>query len=336
MKFHNICILRLGAIGDVVHTLPLLNILKSSLKECRITYAMSPTLAPLLKYAKGIDRIFDFDLKKDIFGLMQTAKDLREFSEGKITDFINLQPNLKSHFLAWLTKPETAYNYKKSDDESMHVWQNFALTYFHPQDAVLQEFDINEHLPLIEIPGEIIMKNVVPLRLDPFKPILAFVPGVGKHRPHRAWPIKNWLQLIKILDQREDIQPEILLIGGPDETEICNKLEMKLSSFTKLKIHNLCGKYDLVETAAILSRANLVIGGDTGPTHLAAALGKTTIALFGPTSPFRHAPFTGIAIRAQDYDCSKGCSNKKCARKVLNCMDSLTPEQVWLAMGTNA
>jgi heptosyltransferase-1 len=332
MKAKNICILRSGAIGDVIHTLPLVNILSKSFKQKRITYAMSGELAPLFQYAKGIDQIFPLNLKTGLGGLIKQAKSLKEAGNGQFTDFINLQPNLKSKFTTWLVKPEEVFELKKNKNGTEHAWENFATSYFHPADLDLTEFDVQENLPFIEIPNEVVFNLLFKLQLNLSKKNIAIIPGVGKHRPHRAWPIKHWVSLLKFITENSPENPSILLIGGAEEEKLAEDICALLREHKKLKFVNLCGKLDLLTTAAILKKCSLAIGADTGPTHLAAAMGTKTIALFGPTSPVRHAPFCGVALQAPDYKCSHLCSSKKCERTILNCMDTLTPEQVWLSM----
>jgi heptosyltransferase I len=332
MKFRNICILRSGAIGDIVHTLPLVNILNKAFKHKKITYAMAPELVPLMKYAKGINQIFPLNLKTGFKDILDQADDLKNYGETRFTDFINLQPSWKSKLLGWWLRPENSYNYKKDKTLKLHAWQNFALSFFHPSDLDLTDFDLAEELPLIKLPSEIVLKTSISLKLTSRQQVLVLVPGVGKQRPHRAWPVKHWINFLKILDLHEEHPPEVFLVGGPDEIKICQEISSRVPTSRRLKVVNLCAKFDLLNTAALLNRANLVIGGDTGPTHLAAALNTETIAMFGPTSAERHAPFKGVALNAPDYICSQSCTPKKCDRRVLNCMESLTPDQVWMLM----
>ncbi|MDJ0625257.1 MAG: glycosyltransferase family 9 protein [Candidatus Caenarcaniphilales bacterium] len=331
MKPRHICVLRVGAIGDVIHTLPLVNLLSQSFKERKITYAMDESLIDVMQFARGIDQIFPITLNGNIFNLLEQGKKLKKSANGRFKTFINLQPNWKSKLISKVISPELYFEYSKSSNFDEHVWQNFAESYYDSKD--LEDYAIDQFFPLIRIPNEIVSSSAFKYELDEEKKLIGLVPGVGKHRPHRAWPIKNWLQFFKMIEERNNYKAHIVLIGGKDEIQLCDELITHLPSYSKIRLTNLCGKSDLLETAAVLKRCDIAIGGDTGPIHLASAVGTEVICMFGPTSPSRHAPFTGLGIQASDdYECAKACTPKKCARKVLNCMESLSPEEVWLAM----
>jgi len=350
MKFRNICILRVGAIGDVLHTLPIVSLLAECFRKHKITYVTSSPLVDLLKHARGIDQVVPINFKSNPLELIDQFQTLKQASvvpeeveeESKSVGFdifINLQPNWKSRLLAYLLGSRQYYEYHKakgnnglnpSSQQEEHAWVNFAKSYFHDKD--LEEVNIERFFPLIDLPETVVRQAAKELNLDPYKKHLALIPGVGLHRPHRAWPLSNWVNLINLLEERGDERLNLLLLGGPDEIELCKELEQKTQHCKKIKIYNLCGQFNLLGTAAILKNCDLVIGGDTGPIHLAAALACKCICLFGPTSPARHAPFVGIGLQAPDYQCAKACTQKKCVRPSLNCMESLTPEEVWLAM----
>ena len=340
-NFRNICLLRSGAIGDIIHTLPLVNLLSHKFKNKKITFAMGRELAELMSYAKGLDQIVPISINSNIFNLIKQTETLKQASDGQFDLFLNLQPNWKTKFIAYLMKPKQIYNYEKSAnispyqisqglDLKQHAWENFALTYFHELDLASE--NIQKFFPLIELPEELKQNSLNSLGLNKKEKYLALVLGVGHHRPHRAWPLENWLNFIELILKKDFSVSQIILIGGSDEEFLAYKLMQSLPSFARSRIINLCGKLNLLASAAILSNCSLAIGADTGPTHLASALGVKTIGLFGPTSPTRHSPFFGIGLSNSEHECLKSCSQKKCSKTLLNCMESLKPEEVWLAM----
>ncbi|HEY9886544.1 MAG TPA: hypothetical protein V6C96_04710, partial [Vampirovibrionales bacterium] len=75
----NVCVLRVGAIGDVIHTLPLINILAQKIPNSKITYLMAPELVDLLQFAKGIDQIFPLKLKVNPLKIIDQAKQVKNF-----------------------------------------------------------------------------------------------------------------------------------------------------------------------------------------------------------------------------------------------------------------
>ncbi len=302
---------------------------------------MGRELAELMSYAKGLDQIVPISINSNIFNLTKQVKLLKQAGNEQFDLFLNLQPNWKTKFISYLIKPKQIYNYEKVPnispyeishglDFKKHAWENFALTYFHELD--LSGENIQKFFPLIELPEELKQNSLNSLGLKKKEKYLALILGVGHHRPHRAWPLDNWLDFIQLILKKDPSVSQIILIGGSEEEFLAYRLMQALPSFAKNQIINLCGKLNLLASAAILSNCFLAIGADTGPTHLASALGVKTIGLFGPTSPTRHSPFWGIGLIANDYECLKSCSAKKCQKTLLNCIESLKPEEVWLAM----
>ena len=328
---------RHGAIGDLIHTLPLVQMLKRSSKHSQITYVLSADLVDLFQYAKGIDRVIPLKLK--VSNLWSTARQIKTETSENYSHFIDLQPSWKSRLWAYLLGiPIYCPYYKNKQNPDQPAWQNFALSYFHPMDLNLTDFKPANHLPLFNLPRAKVSKNKI-----------AFILGVGAQRSHRAWPLANWFQLFKLFTSGQFFQspPEIILIGGPSEINLgqefmhsLNQFKSKLelipdlktnsytdSKYAKIPVHNLVGKLSLLETALALQECKIAIGADTGPTHLAGALGVYTIGLFGPTSALRHATFQGVQLN-KAAACAQACNQKACVRKTLSCMEKLNPEEV--------
>lgn len=116
-------------------------------------------------------------------------------------------------------------------------------------------------------------------------PMIGIVPGVGKVRPHRAWLYEGWQYLIHHILEWNSHLP--VLIGGPDEVELCRRLNEDSNNACL----NVSGVLSLPETAAVLKACEVVISGDTGPAHLAVAVGTRVIGLYGPTFPERSGPY---------------------------------------------
>ena len=121
-----------------------------------------------------------------------------------------------------------------------------------------------------------------------------------------------------MITEQTDYQP--LLTGGKEDQPYSEIIESK----AKHKIQNLCGTTSLKELALVIKNSKCVISCDTGPMHLAVALGKDMIALFGPSDPKRTGPFYGTIIQ-QQLHCSP-CNKKKCDDPI--CMEKIKPEHV--------
>ncbi len=154
--------------------------------------------------------------------------------------------------------------------------------------------------------GEEILPKLLAEHKNEPKPMIGIVPGVGKFRPHRAWLQDGWQYLLKAIIQKDTHIP--VLIGGEEEMALCRKLKDEAGE----KCLNLAGKLALTETAAVLKRCQIVVSGDTGPAHLAVAVGTPVVGLYGPTSPLRSGPY-GYANLVLDQNSSCQClQNKFC------------------------
>ena len=151
---------------------------------------------------------------------------------------------------------------------------------------------------------------------------------------HRAWPVRSWIELVERLCS--DFAGRIVLSGSRGEAALTTKIVRGLSGPASRRVENRAGETSVGELALLLAGADLYIGVDTGPTHLASILGTRTIALFGPTDPQKVGPLengNNLRVLRTGIQCSP-CSRavrKKCA--VNRCLTELTPKRVLEAAG---
>ena len=152
------------------------------------------------------------------------------------------------------------------------------------------------------------------------------MPGVGKVRAHRAWHLKNWIELTEtFLSQEKDIK--VIYLGGDDEKKIIEQLPC-----VNNKTINLIGKLSLSETTKIISKSVCLVSCDTGLLHIANGLSKNVIGLYGPTLSSRSKPLinNSFVFDAPNCECSSG--NTKTCKKTNDlsgyCMNSLKVESV--------
>ena len=276
--FANILIFQPAAIGDVMLATPVAKTLKQNFPGARITFWGHTSLHELLVgLCPYIDEYIDYDKP----GLITM---LKIFWSTKCDLFVDLSNSTKGMFIsAFAPGNLRIVAYKKQSPaviDKMHAVENFLETI-----DVLCEEKPDVLFPTIfpealadEVVGDILGENKD-------KVLIALVPGVGKHRPHRAWLIDDWKYLLSHLLERQDCLP--VLIGGKDEIELAEKLG--LQDFAGCL--NLIGKLSLSETAAILKCCKVVVSGDTGPAHLAVAVGSPVVGLYGPTDPKRSGPY---------------------------------------------
>ncbi len=291
-----IIIYRVGAIGDVIHTLPFVKLLRKNNPDAQIEYIVgSQQLADLLEQCTNyIDKVW-LVKKKTL------AADMSIINTGsKIDEFIFLHSGrLKAWWLnlRFIKAPKLSI-YKR--DDSLSAVANYVTSYYSglKQQLLVDPFSILEWKTLMPISN-----NAVPIAV----PYVCIVPGVGNLRPHRAYPLNKWLDLIN--EQLRNTDNNIILLGGPDETNLSTSLEEAIQD---RRVMNLIGKTSLVELVNILPKAEHLYSADTGILHIGAAVGVSITAVFSITSEKRFGPFSPYAtvLRSSLCNCNPSATNR--------------------------
>ncbi len=185
--------------------------------------------------------------------------------------------------------------------------------WMHNTEAVAAESKIIQHLETLNYSGT---------------PLIAIHCG-GHYFSRKRWPVVNFIKLIRMLHSKIGMQA--VLIGGREDCENSCIIQTEIP-----QVMNLTGLLKLEETAALLKRCRLLIGNDSGPLHLGAAVGVPTLGLFGPTAPRQFypylPPFHHLIYKAMPcspcYKFGGGLWQQipKCSRAY--CMEAITPEEV--------
>lgn len=278
-------VIRYGAMGDLLHVSPSLRVAQEKIPALELHFLTSPLYASFLQTWPDVDRVWTYEKAsgwKGLFSLKHTLK--AQHYDG----ILNLHPSFKTWVLTRGLTHGQVQTYRKQKFKA----KGQALRE-HPRYHAVEDF-YQPFQHLLSLPMHS-TKELHPRLGIPNNPTpegerwIAIIPGVGGKRGNRAWPLERFQALTEELLQ--DPQTRLLLIGGPDEAEIAQFLS------TDSRIENHCGSLSLLETAALLTQCHVAIGGDTGPLHLAAALGIPIVALFGPTDPRRTGPLGHQAIR---------------------------------------
>jgi ADP-heptose:LPS heptosyltransferase len=300
--FGNILVFHPAAIGDAMLASPVAATLKLNFPAAKVTYWTHAELRPiLLSLCPSIDEIIDYDRKASIFELAKT------FTDFKADLFVDLANNTKSKLMTLISRRTKIFRYEKQAALARpirHAAENFLDT-IRPICPQLPGFPFPTIFP--EGLAEEVVERLLAERGLPNSPIIGIVPGVGKHRPHRAWIYESWVYLLQHIGRWSPHVPA--LIGGSDEVKLCAELEAAVGT----PCLNLAGRLSLPETAALLKHCRVVVSGDTGPAHIAVAVGTPVIGLYGPTFPERSGPY-GCLDMVLDQSESCACHDEKHCR----------------------
>ena len=268
-----ILMVRLGAMGDIIHTLPAAASLRASFPEARITWAVESRWAQLLESNGSVDRVVEIDRRRG--AILESLHRLRAEPYDLAIDFQGL---VKSAVVARLSHPAHILGYERS------VVREPVATWFYDEAAPTHSAHvIDMRLDLAAAAGAQILRRAFPLpegRPEGQLPSGGFVlasplAGWGS----KQWPMEHYRALAARL--RRELDLPLVLNGPPAALPQLNSIAGA--------VPHLSGIPGLIYATR---RATAVIGVDSGPLHLAAALNKPGIAIFGPTDPARNGPYS--------------------------------------------
>ncbi|MGZ3636172.1 MAG: glycosyltransferase family 9 protein [Syntrophales bacterium] len=335
----NILIVKLSAIGDVIHTLPSLAALRKLYPEANITWVIEDASADIISGHSYLDRVIVShrkqwikDLKngrisKPIREIRTFISDLRRQPYDLVIDFHGL---VKSAAIVLLSSGKRKLGY-----DSMQELSGLFLNEKIPEDmnkhAIDRYLDFLRHLgadarePEYLIPireenisrvDELLQRNAIDKK-DSFVAV----------SPVALWDTKLWAdeKFAALCDRIvEELKVSVVFTGSEGD-----KLERIQSRMKALSV-NLGGKTTLRDLAYLYRRSSLLVTTDSGPMHLAAAMGTPVIALFGPTDPSRTGPYgKGHVVIRGGLSCSP-CLLKKCDS--MKCMHDISVDEVFHAV----
>ena len=312
-----ILIIRLGAIGDVVHSTIIQQSVKQKYPESEIHFLTSDFIAPLLENDPNLAKVYRFDNnKKDDFFYLCTLG--ISFRQEKYDIIINLSNSLRNKFLMALAKPKRIVSRNRN---RIHAVDSF----FNSAKEAFEDIEKPQDLKLSLSTQTI--ASVEAKTKDYPRPFFVINPG-GENdnlRQGRIWSLKNWIDLSNKLIKKYG--GTVFVAGSKNEKDYHKEL---------LKIHSavlFSGELKLDESAALFAMADLFISGDSGPLHMASALGVDTLGLMGSTTAIACGPYGSRGYSVSPlFECPSGC-DKICLQSQESiykpCMQSITPEIVF-------
>jgi len=338
----DILIIRLSAIGDVVHALSVIAPLKKHYPECRITWVIEEEAADILKSYSGIDRVIVSRRKRwlrqiksgQVMKALRQAtafvKTLRTQEYDLVLDFQGL---FKSGIISFLSRGKRKIGYKNAREGSTFFYSEKAPATDFNDHAIKRHHVILKHLGINdpEIYYEPLYNKIdedsVGILLDSIK-VNSEKPLVMIH-PAAGWKTKVWSgDKVAVLCDRltEELSCEVVLAGGYTEDSFLKDIVSR----TKSEVKNLGGKTKLSELACLIAKSDLLVTTDSGPMHIACAVKTPVVAIIGPTAPWRTGPFGDEhSVVRHELQCSPCFKRTECPLKHHKCMKEISVEEVF-------
>ncbi|HEY2329485.1 MAG TPA: lipopolysaccharide heptosyltransferase II [Verrucomicrobiae bacterium] len=338
-----ILILKPSSLGDVIQALPVLRLLKLHYRDAEIFWWIDSALAPLIEGDPDLAGIVRFERKRWIRPKHwpEMLRSIRWLRAQNFDLVIDLQCLLRSAAFAWLANGKKLVGLDEAR-EGARGFYDFAAPrksfHTHAVDwylSVLPPLGVPVHknfewLPeRPEIAAEVQQKwfgENSKLKTQNSKLILL---QPGARWQNKRWPAKYFAELVRPLAERFP-DARFAILGGKDDQPLGEIIFQAAPE----RCLNLCGATSLPEMIEWVRRCDLIVTNDTGPMHVAAALGKPLVALFGPTAPERTGPYGQLEnVLRLDLPCSP-CLKSKCTfEKTDECLRSLLPATAFERVG---
>lgn len=325
-----VCIVKPSALGDVVQSLPILAALKDRWPQASFAWVIHRGLAGLLAGHPDLDEVLPFD--RGARGLRQLGA---SFSLGcalrraKFDLAIDLQGLLRSGLMTAATRAERRLGFVDAREGARWFYTDRIATPPDVQAAVDRYWLFAAALGCTGSPPAARL-GIMPEHVSWARAQLAGLPRpVLMIHPGAQWQTKRWppasFAAVATRAHRE-FGAGLALVCGPGEESLCREVAER----TEAPTVNLAGRTGLLQLAALSREADLFLSGDTGPLHLAAALGTPVVGLYTCSSPLRAKPHgPGHQVVATQVSCAASYL-KTCAS--LACLDDLSPARVWPAV----
>jgi ADP-heptose:LPS heptosyltransferase len=341
----NILLVRLRLIGDVVFTTPLIRALRRQFPGARLSYLVEPTAAPVVSDNPHLDAVLVIQKTR---GVRRVADDIRTANRLRAAHFdvaIDLHGGPRGAWLTWASRAPMRIGYTTRGRTWMYTHPVSRPADLAPEHSVLKQWALLRPLG-IGPPDP--ARDAVEMALDPTAAAsvderlraLGVTPAhkvlvvhVSAGNPFRRWPTEAFIEFVVRVAQHDGTR-RVLLISGPSERDAAATIAAAARDRLQAAAERVPvpPRFDVHELHALIARAAVYIGADSGPLHVAATTRTAVVALLGPTVgerclPWRDPRWFTEAVDAGPLPC-RPCRQRRCEPGDFRCLTMITPQQV--------
>ncbi len=312
-----ILIVKLSSLGDLFHALPAVHALREGL-GATVDWVTHTGYVEIVKNFSDVRRVIGFSRRE---WARQSRSFLHELRRERYDLIVDLQGLTKSALVARLARGPRRIGPSYHRELARLFYTEVAGQRNKQRHAVEEALDVVSHLGL-PLPATPEFPVVFP------KKTFSATPPRIALAPCSRWVTKNWpaarfIEVARAL--RERTGATFFLVGAPEDQAVCGAIAAALGADAV----DLSGRTSLVELGSVLQAMDLALTVDSGPMHIAAAVGVPVLALFGPTDPQRTGPYgpQHRVISVKIENCA-ACFRDRCRRGDLACMERITPDRV--------
>jgi len=288
-----IAIVKLSALGDIIHAMVVLQFIKKYNQAVEVDWIVEEAYKDLLQTHPDINNIIIVNIKKakkqkSLFLLYKELKRLRSF--GPYDLVIDMQSLIKSAIISRLIPSKVTLGFDNSSSRESLASIFYNKTFKLPYDENIIERNLKLISFALDLPVKLeelnykapflySKKKYLNLSLSNFKKNIVLIPGASF--VSKQYPIENFAEVTHLLDANY-----LIIWGNDEERFLADKIK-------DIAPHvNICEKISIEGLISLISQVDLIIGPDTGPTHIGWALNVPSITLFGPTPGYRNTLVT--------------------------------------------
>ena len=322
-----ILLIKPSSLGDIVHAMPTLFALRERFPDAEVTWLVKRQWVSLVEVITGVDHVCA--VEQGLMGWLGRVPDLRAAGFDLVVD---LQGLFRSGAMAWLTGCSRRVGFANAREGSPFFYTQRVAVPTGSMHAVDRYLLVTEALgaarpkePRFEFIDRAEDRQAVETLLTAAG-LAGVLPWVAMNVSAR-WETKRWppQHFAEAADQLAEAGIPIVFMGGPAERPETRAVMARM----RTKAVDLTGQTPVGLLPSLLRRAAVLVTNDSGPMHIAAAVGTPVVVLFGPTDPVRTGPYgRGHVVLSNPVEC-RPCFRRECSRAVtLECLTGVTSEQV--------
>lgn len=341
-----ILLVRLRLIGDVVFTTPAIRALRRHYPDAHITYVVEEEAAPVVLANPHLDEVIVVSSPHAPGRLRSDLAVIRRLRREHYDLAIDFHGGPRSSLLTWASGAPKRIGYDVVGRGWMYTTRVPRPRALRPRHSVVSQWDVllslgiappDPEVDATEMPEDPAASASVVSRLadagvSPLDSMI--IVHVSAGNPFRRWPSSSFVELVCML-VRKDPHRRVILTSGPSDaaaaSSIAAQARAQLSQHEREAVVQ-CGEFNLAELRALIGRASLYIGGDSGPLHVAGTTGVPVVGLYGPTlpvrsQPYRSASFVSAAAEVDGLPC-RPCNQRRCEPGDFRCLSGISAESV--------
>jgi heptosyltransferase-2 len=321
-------------IGDAVMAQPLLRLLKQAHPERPIDVLAPPQVVPVWRRIQEADQIMETPFRHRALQLGERLKTARQLRQRGYRDAYVLPNTLKYALIPWLARIPQRVGYK---GEMRYGMVNVMHHDDSPPRSMVPFYAALAGEPELPLPGQLARPSLVvageeteavarrlDIALD--RPLVAFAPG-AEFGIAKRWPPAHYGQLAaRVAELLPDVQ--IVLMGSSNDRDTCEQVRSQAGLAAGM-VRNLAGQTSLDDAIVLMAQTRAVVSNDSGLLHIASALNRPVVALYGSTDPNYAPPLSEVARTVSlRLECSP-CRKRECPLGHHDCMNKMSVDRVW-------